>query len=360
MNTIRKSTLMIVLMLCVIMQACSPGLVDPVVTLPPASATTRPTDEPTVLPAQAEPVAVSATATQQPATPTPIQHLTMPDKPVYIASQVVQDCTMGYTYETGEAAQIFKPCDDWAINYLERPFQDGNLNYIPSLDIEFANFGASGLWYFGKIQVHDGSLPGDGLPVVYFFELDTNFDGRGNYLVSVENLPLTATEWTVSGVRAWQDTNNDVGSKTPVRTDATNTGDGYDKLVFDQGSGPDPDLAWARRSMNAANIIEFAFKPALLQNSNSFSWWAWALQGELAPAKFDLVDGNSDLYQMDNTCTVGFNGNPRWFPNQCSVFKPTPTLVPTASVFVCIQPPKPYEDSCWIWEAAKCKWTCYN
>jgi len=363
MNGIRKTTLGqgIALMLCVILQACSPTAPIPQEIIPSTGATAQPAYEMTDLPTQTGSVVASATATEQPAPPTPtIQHLSMPDNPVYIASQVASDCTMGYTYEIGQAAQIFTACDAWSINYLERPVQNETFNYIPALDIESAQFGANGLWYFGKIMVHDGSLPGGGLPLVYFFEIDTNFDGRGNYLISVENLSQEATDWTVSGVRVWQDTNNDVGSTTSIRADDSSTGDGYDQLVFDQGSGADPDLVWARRSPDDANVIELAFKPALLNGGASFSWWAWAFLGNLAPSSFDLVDGNSEIYQMDNTCTVGFNGNPLGFPNQCSAFQPAATSVPTQSPFICVQPPKPSPDSCWIWEAANCKWTCYN
>jgi hypothetical protein len=204
--------------------------------------------------------------------------------------------------------------------------------------------------------LHESGLPGDGQSLFYLFELDTNFDGRGNILISVENLPLTDTAWTVAGVRAWQDTNNDVGSQTPIRADAARSGDGYDTLLFDQGAGPDPDLAWARRSPEAENSVEFAFKPALLNNDNTFSWWAWDLLGGLDPSQFDLVDGATEAYQVDNTCTVGFNGDPMGFPNQCKSMLPTPT--PTPEPLGCVQPPQPARD--YYWDPVNCKWMQYN
>ncbi len=269
-----------------------------------------PTSAPTLPPAPPEPTATLA-------------HITLPGTPTYLPAQVIQDCALGYTFTAGQPGALVSSCDSWKINLLERPLQTGSLNYTPYLDIEMAQFGADSAWFYGRMRLYAAGMPEDGSALQYFFELDLDFNGRGDILVSVQDLPLGATDWTVAGVRAWQDTNADVGSQTPIRSDAERSGDGYDRLVFDQGYGADPDLVWARRSPDGDKYIELAFKPALLGGDSSFSWWAWALQGDFDPGLFDLVDGSLEAYQLDNTCMLGFNGTLQGFPNQCNTAQPT-------------------------------------
>jgi hypothetical protein len=163
-----------------------------------------------------------------------------------------------------------------------------------------------------------------------------------------------------------------VGHNTPVRSDPPQTGNGYDELVFDQGKGADPDLAWARVASTKPNEVWFAFKSSLIQNSGEFLWGAWAQNGGLHPDWLDYNDHFThdqagsplpginqypmkELAEMDNTCrwTVGFTplGNE---PGLCPL-PPTPTPVPpTATVrptfrlivtmiFIKTKTPTPYE-----------------
>lgn len=117
-------------------------------------------------------------------------------------------------------------------------------------------------------------------------------------VVSVKDLPLDAMTWTINGVQAWSDANGTIST------------------VFDRGVGADPDLVWARRS---PNTIEMAIKPAILHlgGPSRFAWSAWAYQGTLTPPDIALQAATPDLYQIDNTCARGFNGNSSGLLNNC-------------------------------------------
>jgi hypothetical protein len=355
MSNFTKKVWGTVFLVCLVLQACSSQAPVP---------NNEPSSSVGTTPSQA--IAIDATEVHQPTQVSTqasaiIQHLVQPGDPKYIDTQIIHDCTLGYTYALGQPAKVIKSCDAWKINILERPMAAGTNNYLPFLDIESAQFGADTDWYYGKVRIYESGLPTEDSPLYYLFELDTDFNGRGDFLLSVQDLPMNQITWTVNGVRVWQDINGDVGSQTAIRADTGSTGDGYDALLFDQGVASDPDLIWVRRSPAANNTIEFSFKPSLLGGDPSFSWWAWSFLGQLDPAKFDIVDTVSDAYQLDNTCTLGFNGDPIGFPNQCKTFQPSPTPPPASNPLTgCVKPPRPNPDSCWIWEADKCQWTCYN
>ena len=337
-----------------------------------ASCTALPVEEPTL---DSPPTGFPQAATDAPVftptvttTPTPglsavpqdtgtpvavVEHVTSPGNPGYLDTQLVRDCSQGYAYETYNTVSLIRGCDSWGINYLERPFPPDLGNYLGFLDIELAQFGSSGGWFFARMRVYDAAFLEDGNSLYYLFEMDQGFDGRGDILIVVENLPLDATQWTVTGVRVWQDINGDVGGEKAIRSDASASGDGYETLLFDQGQGSDPDLVWARRSPNSPKSIEFAFKPSLLAGDESFLWWGWAFLGNFDPASFDLVDRYTELYQLDNTCSMEFNGSPQGFPNGCRAIQPTPTPSPA-----CIKTPNPGPG--WIWFPDKCRWELWN
>jgi hypothetical protein len=232
--------------------------------------------------------------------PTQIQHITKPGEPTYIPSQMTADCSLGKTIVPNQPVHIPKSCDNSLDNFIERPVTADLQNYFPYLDIWEAQFGANKDWLFAQIKVYDAAVSTETGDLYYFFKLDLNFDRRNSnvVVVSVKNLPMDAIIWTVNGVQAWSDT------------------DGTISPVFDQGVGADPDLAWARRS---PNTIEMAIKPGNLHlyGPSRFAWSAWAYQGTLTPPDIVLKASTPDLYQIDNTCARGFNGNSSGLLNNC-------------------------------------------
>jgi hypothetical protein len=291
------------------------------------------------------------------ATETPITHKTLPGMPAY-QQQLPGECNTGFNYQP-VGYQVRPPCDIWHTSLFERAVSADMGTFYHYLDILSAQIGKEGDWYYASLDLFGAGVPADGVPLTYFFELDLNQDGRGDVLLAVENLDLYATEWTVSGMRAWRDLNGDVGGETPIRPDSQG-GDGYETLVFDQGLGDDPDLAWARRDPNHYQRIEFAFKPALLSGNGSFMWWGGAMRGNFDPAVFDLVDANTEkmLYEIDTTCGWIFGHEKAYNVRKCYI-APNPTPKPKEDI--CIKPPHPDpQNNCWIWFPDKCKWDCWN
>jgi hypothetical protein len=290
-------------------------------------------------------------------TPMPaIQHKTTPENPVYV-QRLPDECNTGFNYKP-VGFQVRSPCDNWGTNLLERPVSADMGLFYPYIDILTAQVGKSGDWYYASIDVFGARIADDGVPVTYFFELDINQDGRGDLLLAVTN--LSDANWTVNGVRAWRDLNNDVGGTTAVRADSQ-PGDGYETLIFDQGQGDDSDLVWARHNPNRLEQIEFAFKPDILDGAISFMWWAGAMRGNFYPGDFDLVDSQNEAlrYEIDTTCGWVFGHEKGYNLKKCYI-PPNPTAKPKESVAepkVCIQPPQP-DPQCWLWDEEECTWKC--
>ncbi|MEE4194336.1 MAG: hypothetical protein V2J07_03970 [Anaerolineae bacterium] len=325
------------------------------------------TETEAIVPTEAEAPAQTEEATEAPvaeATDAPvITHSMVPVSAVYFGKQYIFECNTGYNFASSDNYRIPRACDSWRNNLLERPISQDLLTFYPYLDILNAMAGYDPDWYFVSFNLFDGSNPVDGTPFYYFVELDKNFDGRGDYLVVVENLVFNETEWSVDRLQVWEDTNKDVGSFNAVFADAQNAGDGYDLLIFDQGVGDDPDLAWVRRNPTQPSQIEFAIKRTLFADKQSFIWWVGTLQGVLNPSAFDLVDSQSEgeFFAVDTTCGWPLGRNGTGYPKQCYV--PLPTAVPTnqpAPKFVCVRPPRPNPDPCWIWMEEDCEWVCFN
>jgi hypothetical protein len=249
-----------------------------------------------------------STPTQTPAPtrtaePTIIMHVSRPEEPSYFPAQTNIDCTIGRTYVSDLPVVIPAACDNPVLSFIERPVATDSKAYLPYLDIGQVQLGGNRNWIFSRIDLYDTVKPTGTGDLYYFFKLDLNFDGRNSnvIVISVKNLSLDTLNWTVNGVQAWSDV------------------EGTISMVFDQGVGVDPDLVWARRSPNA---IEFAFKPTIFKPTNPdipsrFVWTAWAYQGTLTPAEIAFSSTASDLYQIDNTCTWGFNVSAFGLTNHC-------------------------------------------
>jgi hypothetical protein len=236
-----------------------------------------------------------------------VKHTIVPGDPLYSADQVAADCSTGARIPAGTTQINISGCDYWNREWLERPADSLTGTYDPALDILWAQVGKSDPWIFLKIKVFDLSKQPQGFKAG--FELDTNLDSRGEFLLLV-NQP-TSTTWTTDGVQLWQDTNGDVGGAKPFVYDK-NASNGYETKIFDSGAGTDPDMAWTRISPKDPNIVEFAVKSSILTNQKKFGWWAWTGLANLTPDKFELVDHDQDpqTWNIDNTCGWIYGENP--------------------------------------------------
>ncbi len=336
----------------VIPTGCGPGQSNRPIENPDST----PTEQAALAPTSQTPTAPPTEAPLEPGLPE-IIHETMPGEPLY-TQRLPEECNTGFNFNRA-GYRVRPPCDSWGINLLERPVSRDLSNFYHYIDILSARVGSDGDWFYASLDLFGAGVPEDDTPYTYFFEIDLDQNGRGDLLIAVGNLSLYTTEWSVAGVRAWQDQNGDVGGPTAVRPDSQG-GDGYETLLFDQGLGEDPDLAWARRSPDAYQRVEFAFKPSLLQGKASFLWWAGAQLGSFAPGAFDLIDSTAEdsLYTIDTTCGWAYGGQSGYNVKFCYV-DPGPTKAPEEQG--CIQPPHPdLQNNCWWWDEAACQWICIN
>ncbi len=214
--------------------------------------------------------------------------------------------------------------ESFATNRFERPFNANSMDvYFPDLDITKARLFRDSQWIFVNILLIGPNSAG-GLQGGYGAEFDLDLNGRGDVLI-MAGKPGPA--WSTDRVRVWKDDNHDVGGAHPIQSDAPVNGDGYETLVFDQGVGADPDLAWARISPTDPNSAQLAFKRSLINDDDAYLWGAWAMnEATLNPAWFDYNDhftaeqAGSPLLEVtqyypikafaevDNTCrwVVGF------------------------------------------------------
>lgn len=345
------------LVLVLLLAGCSLGQAASPSESPAPAASTEPPPEPASQ-ASVTPASETASETSTETALPEITHLVTPGVPIY-NQWLPEECNTGFNFNR-PGYRIHAPCDSWGTNLLERPVSADLSSFYHYIDILGARVGRSGDWMYASLDLFGAGVPEDDTPYTYFFELDLDQNGRGDILIAATNLALYTTDWTVSGVQAWQDSNGDVGGPTAIRPDGQ-TGNGYETMLFDQGQGEDPDLAWVRRSPDAYDRIEFAFKPSLLQGKASFLWWAGALHGPFDPGKFDLVDSATEdtLYAVDTTCGLAFGGQSGFNVKFCYI--PTGSSAAPEEPDSCIQPPHPDpQNNCWWWDSAACQWICIN
>jgi hypothetical protein len=213
--------------------------------------------------------------------------------------------------------------DAYYVNILERPFNDSEGSiYYPDIDVASAARGEDKEWLYFTITLAD--LRGEGLTGNYAIELDTDGNGRGDYLI--ETL-APGVDWSTSSVRVWQDKNKDVGNRDPNTNDPPQKGDGYESLLFDRGVGDAPDLAWSRISPEDQKSVQIALQRSILGRRSTYIWFAWASRDPFRPAWFEYIDhfavapgstppvdqqGNplQELIGVDNTCRVVVGSEP--------------------------------------------------
>ena len=227
-------------------------------------------------------------------------------------------------------------------NQFERPFTSGVMDYLADLDITSAEFARSGDWAFVNL-IMAGTNPAGGMKGVYGIEVDSNMNGRGDFIIFVVN--PTGTTWSSVGVKTYEDTNQDVGGRVVVTSD-NYPGNGFETLLFDEGYTGDPDAAWARINPSNPSAVQLVFKYRLIRNNDKYMWGAFAgLPEMLSPAWFDYDDhfthaiAGSPLSELtnyyplkaffgwDNTCkwVVGMLNPKGTEPGLCPYTPPAPT-----------------------------------
>lgn len=179
--------------------------------------------------------------------------------------------------------------DRFTFGQFERPFNANTMDtYFPELDIQDTQTFEDETWVYATIQLKDRA--GDEtLAGRYAMEIDNDLDGRGDWLILADH-PASST-WTTEGVQVWMDSNEDVGGTSVISADEGKApNDGFDLMVFDSGSGNDPDAAWTRVPEDIPNMVEIAVKRSLVINGSKYMVGMWAGSESLNPAMFDFND----------------------------------------------------------------------
>jgi len=268
------TTLLIALpMLAAAMAGCSP---TPSVTVPTPSmeSLARPTELQILTPAPTSTPRTTATAVY------------IPQPPPSVSPPVNSSMTDVLT--TSLADERRATADSFSRGIFERPYTAEEMEYLAYLDIgRVVTLAVSGEWVYVSIPL--AGAPPEESDAHYAVEIDVNTDGRGDWLILA---PAPAsTEWTQEGLLIFIDSNGDVGGATPGSPDtAQDDADGFDALVFNQGSGLDPDAAWLRRDPDDPSIIQFAFQYGLIAYDHRFLWRVIASGNEIDPGMVELND----------------------------------------------------------------------
>jgi hypothetical protein len=267
-----------------------------------------------LLAAGLNPVAL-VNAAALPDTPTPTTHTMVPTAGSG-KEQVIYD-----QVDTSTASQkrAFGG-EQYNVGKFERPF-DKDMNYLPFLDIVKSTLQrADPNFIYTTIQVADKLSTAGDKPAFYGLELDTNMDGRSEFLI-LASLPKS-TDWTVDGVNVWKSSSAGEsiaknGAAIPV------TGSlGYDVSLFTSGKGDDADLVWVRMSPDKPDTVEIAFKNSLIGGEKGKFVWrpltdgspyqntvydlhvSYTVEQAGSPLKDSMFYPLKDVFAVDNTCRV--------------------------------------------------------
>ena len=217
------------------------------------------------------------------ATPTiKIVHLDFPGQPGAHTSKLSDRSTASLAEENRSIGDTFDR------NIFERPFDVDNMEYIAYIDIApGAELSLERPWIY--ISIFLEGAPPDDAQAVYAVELDLNVDGRGNWLLTART-PLS-TSWSTNGVQAYLDSDGDVGGEIPTQAETPPyDGNGYETLLFDEGSGIDPDAVFSRIILEPVPTVQFALNHSIIANDRTFMWGVWVFGGDIQPELFEYND----------------------------------------------------------------------
>jgi len=310
----KQSSLFSIILLCgLILTACTSA---PKPTEPPAG-------ESNATEAPAQELVTTEPAAVQPETGSEIQHKDIPTSPTLSGPERWGDHS---TISSINKARALNG-DRFTEGKFERPYNANTMDvYFPQLDIDRAViYPENDTWVYAVLTMV-GRDANNSFTGQYAIELDLDRNGRGEFLILVDN--PASTDWTTQGVRVYKDANADIGGVNPVLADSAGaSSDGYELVLFDQGTGDDPDLAWVRLDPDDPNSFQIAYKQSLLGGVKKYTAGIWA-GSHLDPALFDYNDHFTheqagaanpditnfypikDLAELDNTCREAIGYNP--------------------------------------------------
>lgn len=197
--------------------------------------------------------------------------------PVY-AVTVVDPTSAGAVPPANPAAGE-TPVDSYTADLYERPFRvgPGGTTVLPALDIVSSRAGVGATHLHYRINLA-GPAPGPGkLSYSYGFEIDYDDDPAGDLLVRVDDPGAgVGPTFGTRGVSAfWNENSNVTGPNQGVPDGPDATPDGYEVVVFDQGTNRRPKAVGgdaavlARLAPDRAASVEIAVDAAFLQNLNA-------------------------------------------------------------------------------------------
>jgi hypothetical protein len=228
--------------------------------------------------------------------------------------------------------------DSYNINRLERPFLQ-DMTYVSDLDIVRFTVSQDSTWFYISVKLI-GNAPNNSLGINYGVELDTNYDGFGDYIVWAQ--PPYKPAWDTTNVKIFADKNHNTAGLSPDKSDAPFDADGYETQIFNGGAGDaDPDMAWVRMNAGAEANIQFAFKKSW--SGTVFMIGVISDAGLKDVKKLDYVDRFTEaeagspvkdkqyyplkaLFAVDNTCQEAFGFDPLGYESKLC---PRPEVKPT-------------------------------
>ena len=181
--------------------------------------------------------------------------------------------------------------DDPETNLFERPFSQSGMVYRPDLDIRKAGLSHDSNFYYVRVSLAGAHPESNDLSqAAYAVELDTDLDGRGDYLVWAGG--PCGSSWDTAGVLVYEDSNNDVGECPPDFAGCTSCWGWLRQAGLLTRGLFDPDAAWCRQMPDSQ--IWMAFKKSIIGNPEKFLWGAWADAGTRDPKKLDYNDSYTE------------------------------------------------------------------
>lgn len=271
-----------------------------------------------------------------------VNHTTIPGNPGN-ADQVKDEIDTSNTADDKLALG-----DSFRLNNFERPFTADEMVYHPETDLVYLELYEGNDFYYFTLELSGVGEESNYPSAAYGIEIDSDYDGRGDYLLWVQG--DINTEWNIENVLLLKDSNEDVGGSRPVVPD-NDSGNGYNEVLFSKDILDDPDTAWKRVNPHDGSSVQLAVKVSKIDNSR-FYWRAWADAGLADPAQFDYNDSMSEsqagspnntsqyypvgqLNLMDSTCWIAYNLEPTGHElGGCYVIQPTP-VPPTDEPPIC-------------------------